>query len=353
VRITVIESGYLLRGNKQPLYIRKLEVNMKIGNVEINGRLCLAPMAGVTDRAFRAVCKEFGADYMVTEMASAKAMVLSDKKTARLCALRDEEHPVGIQLFGDEPGTMARAAKLALEYKPDILDINMGCPAPKVTGNGGGSALLRSPALVSQIVRSIVKASSVPVTCKIRLGYDKDHINAVEIAKRIEEAGAAAVCVHGRTREQMYRPGVDYGAIAAVREAVSIPVIANGDILTPQDAKHVLDETGCELLMIGRGALGAPYLFRQIKEYLATGEVSYQPSLSERMEILLRHIALLCEDKGERTGMREARKHVAWYLKGLRGAAHFRNKAGTLCTFDECKALVEEILETNPQVQRY
>lgn len=308
---------------------------MKIGNVEINGKTALAPMAGTADTAFRLICREFGAAYVVGEMASAKGLTLSDRKTAELLSVTDAERPMAVQLFGDNPAVMARAAVTALRFSPDIIDINMGCPAPKVTGNGGGSALMKDPALAGRIVRTVAQAVGVPVTVKIRKGWDRHSVNAVELAKIAEENGAAAITVHGRTRDQMYAPPVDWDIIAQVKHAVSVPVIGNGDVFTPADAKKMLDVTGCDLVMIGRGALGAPWLFRQTEDFLATGRFSPAPAPEERIAVMRRHIALLCRCKGEFIGMREARKHAAWYFKGMRGAAALRVEAGKLTTFDD------------------
>jgi tRNA-U20-dihydrouridine synthase len=246
---------------------------MKIGNVDIKGYAALAPMAGVADTAFRTICRQFGACYVVGEMASAKGLCMSDRKTARLLSVTDAERPMAIQLFGNDPEVMAAAAVKSEEYGPDIIDINMGCPAPKIVSNGGGSALLKDPLLAGKIIESVVRAVKVPVTVKIRKGWDDAHVNAVEMAHIAEESGAAAITIHGRTREQMYRPYADLEIIRKVKEAVKIPVIGNGDVTSPESAKKMYDETGVDLVMVGRGALGAPWIFRQIEEYLSTGKV--------------------------------------------------------------------------------
>ncbi|ADU25760.1 tRNA dihydrouridine synthase DusB [Ethanoligenens harbinense] len=312
---------------------------MFIGNVEIKGHTALAPMAGVADTAFRTVCKAHGAAYVVGEMASAKGFVMQATKTAELLGVTDAERPMAIQLFGSEPDVMAEAARRALAFSPDIIDINMGCPAPKVAGNGGGSALLKDPALAGRIVRAVANAVPVPVTVKIRKGWDAAHVNAVEIARIAEENGAAAVAVHGRTRAQQYAPPADWDIIAAVRRAVRIPVIGNGDVDSPQAAAHMLAQTGCDLVMIGRAALGRPWLFGQVETYLRTGELLPEPNPARRMAVLLDHVRLLCALKGEHIGMREARKHAAWYMKGLHGAALLRGEANKLDTFADLERL--------------
>ena len=319
---------------------------MKIGNLEISGHAALAPMAGVADRAFRELCSEYGAAYTVSEMVSSKGLTMQDKKSKELLYLSDKERPSAAQLFGDNPEIMAQAAIKAMEFKPDFIDINMGCPAPKIAGNGGGSALLKNPPLISQIVECVVKASPVPVTVKIRIGWDENTINAVEVAKRIEAAGADAITVHGRTKVQMYAPPVNYSEIAKVKSAVSIPVIGNGDITDGESAKRMLDETGCDFLMVGRGALGCPWVFSDINAFFS-GEKYEVPDINGKMAVMIRHIGLICEYKGERVGMREARKHAAWYIKGIRGAAAFRQQVGTLSNMDELKILAEQVIEAS------
>lgn len=317
---------------------------MKIGNLEIKGYACLAPMAGVADRAFRELCMSYGAAYVISEMVSSKGLTMQDKKSKELLFLSDAERPAGAQIFGDDPEIMANAALKAMEFSPDFIDINMGCPAPKIAGNGGGSALLKNPELIGKIVKKVVEVSPVPVTAKIRIGWDKNSINAVEIAKIIEAAGADAITVHGRTKDQMYAPPVSLDEIANVKKAVSIPVIGNGDIVDGKSAKLVLDMTGCDFLMVGRGALGNPWIFQCINAYLNKEADSTEPTLEEKMDVMLRHIGTLCEYKGVRIGMREARKHAAWYIKGIRGAAAFRQEIGQLSTMDELKALAERVI---------
>lgn len=317
---------------------------MKIGNLEIKGYACLAPMAGVADRAFRELCMSYGAAYVISEMVSSKGLTMQDKKSKELLFLSDAERPAGAQIFGDDPEIMANAALKAMEFSPDFIDINMGCPAPKIAGNGGGSALLKNPEQIGKIVKKVVEVSPVPVTAKIRIGWDKNSINAVEIAKIIEAAGANAITVHGRTKDQMYAPPVSLDEIANVKKAVSIPVIGNGDIVDGKSAKLMLDMTGCDFLMVGRGALGNPWIFQCINAYLNKEADFTEPTLEEKMDVMLRHIGTLCEYKGVRIGMREARKHAAWYIKGIRGAAAFRQEIGQLSTMDELKALAERVI---------
>lgn len=319
---------------------------MKIGNLEIKGYACLAPMAGVADRAFRELCVSYGAAYVTSEMVSSKGLTMQDKKSKELLYLSDDERPAGAQIFGDDPDIMTKAALKAMEFSPDFIDINMGCPAPKIAGNGGGSALLKNPELIGKIVKKVVEVSPVPVTAKIRIGWDGNSINAVEVAKRIEAAGADAITVHGRTKDQMYAPPVSLDEIANVKKAVSIPVIGNGDIVDGKSAKLMLDKTGCDFLMVGRGALGNPWIFQCINAYLNNETDFTEPTLEERMDVMLRHIGTLCDYKGVRIGMREARKHAAWYIKGIRGAASFRQEIGSLSTMDELKALAKRVVES-------
>lgn len=319
---------------------------MKIGNIEINGFATLAPMAGVADRAFRELSTSFGAALSTSEMVSAKGISYHSKKSAELMEISPKERPCGVQLFGCEPDTMAFAAEFSLKYEPNFIDINMGCPVPKVNSIGCGCALMKTPDLCADIVAAVKKAVDVPVTVKIRKGVDDDHVNAVEVALACESAGADAVAVHGRTRAQMYRPYADLDIIKQVKNAVKIPVIGNGDICKAEDAARMYEETGCDLVMVGRGACGNPWIFSQIEAYMREGKLLPEPTLCERMDVMRRHIEMLCDYKGEDVGMREARKHVAWYIKGLRGAAAFRNDAGTMRTLEDFYTLLKRVLET-------
>lgn len=312
---------------------------MKIGNIAIDGYAALAPMAGVADRAMREICARHGACYTVGEMASAKGLVMSDRKSEQLLDVADENYLCAVQLFGCEPEIMAKAAEKAMKFNPQIIDINMGCPAPKVAKTGCGSALMKTPHLAGEVTRAVVRATGLPVTVKIRAGWNLDSLNAVEVAKICEDAGAAAVAVHGRTREQMYAPPVNIDIIRQVKEAVQIPVIGNGDIFTPKDAAEMYEKTGCDLVMVGRGALGRPWLFSQINAWLGHQRVIPDPPVSERMRIMLEHVQKICAYKGDRVGMREARKHAAWYMKGIRGAASMRREIGELTSLEQLEEL--------------
>lgn len=321
--------------------------SLKIGNVEINGYAALAPMAGVADMAFRELCVEYGAAYVVGEMVSSKGVTMHDRKSDSLMAISGSERPAAIQIFGCEPATMAEAAVKAESFTPDVIDINMGCPAPKIVNNGNGCALMKSPELAAQITEACVKASTLPVTVKMRMGWNSDSINAVELARLCEQAGAAALTVHGRTREQMYAPPVNREIIKEVKMSVNIPVIGNGDIVDGKSAEEMYRETGCDFVMVGRGALGRPWVFTQINEYFKSGKILPEPPIEERMSVMLRHIEKLCEYKGDYIGMREARKHAAWYIRDIRGAAKYRANIGTLTALDELKALAEQIINEN------
>ena len=319
-------------------------MNFFIGNVEIKGKLCLGPMAGVTDLPFRLLCKEKGVDLLYTEMVSAKGIKYNNKNTRELLEIDNRERPVALQLFGCDPDIMAETAKRIESMDFDVLDINMGCPVPKVVNNGEGSALMNNPKLVGEIVYKTSRAIKKPLTVKIRKGFTKDNINAVEIAKIAEENGAAAVAVHGRTREQYYSGKADWDIIRRVKDVVSIPVIGNGDIYSPEDAVNMLKETGCDGIMIARGARGNPWIFQQIKEYLLTGIMKPKPQFQEVMDMIIRHAKLAVEYKGEYIGMREMRKHVAWYTAGFPGSAKLRNRVNEMESISDLEILLEEYL---------
>lgn len=316
---------------------------MKIGNVNIDGYAALAPMAGVADRAFRELCVSFGAAYVVGEMVSAKGITYNSDKSRELLEVSKDERPAAVQLFGYEPDVMAQAAKVAMEYSPDIIDINMGCPAPKIACNGSGSALMKDPELCGKIVEAVKKSVPIPVTVKIRKGWDKNSVNAVEVAKICESAGADAITVHGRTREQQYMPSADWNIIAEVKRAVNIPVIGNGDVTSAELAAKMIEQTNCDLVMIGRGALGNPWIFSEIERLIRHDRPSLPVSNAEKISVLLRHVMKIIEYKGEYGGMREARKHVAWYFKGFPKAAAMRKEAGELNTFDDLVELCKKI----------
>lgn len=321
---------------------------MEIGNLKIKGCAALAPMAGVADRAFRELCVSYGAAYVVSEMISSKGVSLGDRKSKALMQLSDEERPAGVQIFGNDPSVMAQSVKTVLGVSPDFVDINMGCPAPKIAGNGGGASLMRHPQLAKEIVEAVVAAcGSVPVTVKIRTGWDFENINAVEMAQNAEKAGAVAVTVHGRTRQQMYAPPVDHQMIAEVKKSVSIPVIGNGDIVDGPTAAKMLEETNCDFLMVGRGALGRPWVFSQINAYLQNGIILPEPPVSERMRVMVKHVRKICEYKGERIGIREARKHAAWYAKGIRGAAKYRKDLSMIESIEQLEELAFKITKEN------
>ena len=320
---------------------------MILGNLEIKEKAALAPLAGVADRAFRELCRDYGAAYTVCEMASAKGISLGDKKSAELLSITETERPAGSQIFGNSPETMAIAARKALEFEPDFIDINMGCPAPKVSSSGGGALLMKNPVLAAEIVKAVVEASTVPVTVKMRSGWDDNNINAVELAKRCEAAGASAITVHGRTKVQMYAPPVNTDIIKQVKQAVSIPVIGNGDVTDGPSAAKLMEDTGCDMVMIGRGALGRPWVFSQINAYLEHEVLLPEPTVTEKMLVMLKHIEKLCEYKGERVGIREARKHAAWYTKGLYGAANYRSRIGLISSVEELRQIALELIEQN------
>ncbi len=322
---------------------------MKIGNFETENNVFLAPMAGVTDLPFRKICRRYGAGLVYSEMVSAKGLYYNDKKTADLMRIDDEERPCAIQTFGSDADIMADVIPKVMAVKPDIIDINMGCPTPKIVNNGDGSALLKTPEKIGEIVHKVSSASPVPVTVKIRKGWDDDSINAVEVAKIIEQGGAAAIAIHGRTRAEFYSGTADWDIIKKVKEVVSIPVIGNGDVTDVQSAALLLEQTGCDAIMIGRGAMGNPWLFRQINAYLTDTRVLPDPGIHERMAVMLRHIDRTIQYKGERTAMMEARHHAAYYTKGLRGGAGFRRRICQMSHFEELAKLAAEIAKENAE----
>ncbi len=320
---------------------------MKIGDLKIEGYAALAPMAGVADRAFREICREYGAGYTVTEMVSSKGVTMGDRKSKELMMISESERPCGVQIFGSTPEVMADAVSAVSETQPDFIDINMGCPAPKIAGNGGGASLMKNPELAESIVKAVVSKSPVSVTVKMRSGWDFENINALDLALRAENAGAAAVTIHGRTRQQMYAPPVNSDIILEIKKNLSIPVIANGDITDGQSAALMYEKTNCDYLLVGRGALGRPWVFSQINAYLSSGRIIPEPPVSERMRVMVKHIKKICEYKGEKTGIKEARKHAAWYMKGIRGGAEFRRQAGMLSSIDELEELAYRVVIKN------
>lgn len=317
---------------------------MKIKDLEFNHIAFLAPMAGIADLAFRELCVQYGAAYTVSEMVSSKGLTMGDKKSAQLLTLGNDR-PAGVQIFGDDPEIMAKAAVKCLDFNPDIIDINMGCPAPKIAMNGGGASLMKKPELAYEITKAVVQAVDIPVTVKIRKGWDEESVNAVEMAELAEKAGASAVAVHGRTRQQMYSGSVDFDIIAQVKKAVGIPVIANGDIKDEQSAAIMLEKTNADAIMIGRGALGNPWVFSKINAYLDECRVLPDPSVTQKMAVMLKHIQKIIEYKGEYTAIREARHHAAYYTKGMRGGAKLRAEIGKLERFEQLQELSYKILK--------
>lgn len=317
---------------------------MKIKDLEFNHIAFLAPMAGIADLAFRELCVQYGAAYTVSEMVSSKGLTMGDKKSAQLLTLGNDR-PAGVQIFGDDPEIMAKAAVKCLDFNPDIIDINMGCPAPKIAMNGGGASLMKKPELAYEITKAVVQAVDIPVTVKIRKGWDEESVNAVEMAELAEKAGASAVTVHGRTRQQMYSGSVDFDIIAQVKKVVGIPVIANGDIKDEQSAAIMLEKTNADAIMIGRGALGNPWVFSKINAYLDECRVLPDPSVTQKMAVMLKHIQKIIEYKGEYTAMREARHHAAYYTKGMRGGAKLRAEIGKLERFEQLQELSYRILK--------
>ena len=320
-------------------------MELKIGNVRLENPYILAPMAGVTDLPFRLLCKEMGAGLICMEMVSAKAISFHNKNTEKLMEIEEKERPVSMQLFGSEPDLIAKMAAQIEERPFDILDLNMGCPVPKVVNNGEGSALMKTPKLAAEIVRKTAKAIQKPLTVKIRKGFDEAHSNAVEMAKYLEDAGAAAIAVHGRTREQYYAGKADWEIIRQVKEAVSVPVIGNGDVTDPISAHKMMEETGCDGVMIGRASRGNPWIFRQLVEYDKTGNIPERPDVAELKAMILRHARLQLQCKGEYTGIREMRKHVAWYTAGYPHSAAIRRRVNEIETIGQ----LEEMLESIPE----
>ena len=320
---------------------------MNIGGITLEKTAALAPMASVADKAYRLMCKKYGASYLVSEMISAKGLCFGDKKTARLCEIEPEERPYALQLFGEEPYYMGKAAYMLGEHEPDVIDINMGCPVPKIVSNGSGSALMKDPERAFEIAKEVVKNARCPVTVKFRAGWDEQSKNAVEFAKLIEQAGVAAIAVHGRTRTQFYSGKADWDIIRAVKDAVSIPVIANGDVTDGKSAKALYDHTGCDLVMIGRGSYGRPWVFEQVKKYLENGEVMPEPDLETKIAVMKEHCGLICKYKGEKQGMKEARKNVQWYIKGLRGSAKLRSRCSELVQLSDLDMMIDAIRTEN------
>ncbi|HKK94949.1 MAG TPA: tRNA dihydrouridine synthase DusB [Anaerovoracaceae bacterium] len=317
--------------------------NKRIGNIAFENPFFLAPLAGVTDKAMRSISKDLGASMLYTEMISAKGLYYGDLKSRNMISLSEDQRPIGVQIFGSDPKIMAEAAKIVLEYKPDLIDVNMGCPVPKVTKNGEGAALLRDVDKIYEIIDTLVKVSNVPITAKIRIGYDASNINATSVAKAIEEGGAAAVAVHGRTKEQYYSGYANWDIIKEVKNSVKIPVIGNGDVFSKEDGINMLNETGCDFIMVARGALGNPWIFRElIMAY--DGNINIPiPTIEERKEIMLKHLDLTAKYKGETVAVREMRKHVAWYTKGLPNSSAFRNQINQIESVDYLKEAIRGI----------
>lgn len=318
---------------------------MKIGNVQLDNEVFLSPMAGVTDLPFRTICKEKGCGMLYTEMINAKALCYDDENTKKMLRMEKDEHPVAVQIFGSDPEFMGKAASIMNQYPNEILDINMGCPAPKVIKNGDGSALMRNPKLASEVLSAVVKNSQKPVTLKIRKGWDDDCVNAVEIAKIAEECGISALAIHGRTREQFYSGKADWDIIAEIKQAINIPVIGNGDVFEVQDAANMLEKTKCDAIMIGRGAQGNPWIFKRINHYMKTGEILPEPTLEEKITTAIKHMNLAVSEHGDYVAVREMRKHIGWYLKGLKNSAKYRDQINKITDYKEVIAMLEEYMQ--------
>ena len=319
---------------------------MKFRDFEVENEVFLAPMAGVTDLPFRLICKELGCGLLYTEMINAKALCYDDKNTKKMLNILDEEHPVAVQIFGSEPEFMGKAAQILNDYPNEILDINMGCPAPKVVKNGDGSALMRNPKLAGQVLDQVVKNSKKPVTLKIRKGWDDNSVNALEIAKIAEDCGICAITIHGRTREQYYSGQADWDIIGEVKSQISIPVIGNGDVTSVEDAIRIKDHTGCDAIMMGRGAQGNPWIFKRIDHYMKTGQLLDPPSKDEKIDIAIKHMDLAIKEHGEYVAVREMRKHIGWYLKGMKHSARFRDQINHMVT-------AKEVIDTLNQYRNY
>lgn len=318
---------------------------MKIGNVQLDNEVFLSPMAGVTDLPFRTICKEKGCGMLYTEMINAKALCYDDENTKKMLKMEKDEHPVAVQIFGSDPEFMGKAASIMNQYPNEILDINMGCPAPKVVKNGDGSALMRNPKLAAEVLNAVVKNSEKPVTLKIRKGWDDDCINAVEIAKIAEECGISALAIHGRTREQFYSGKADWDIISEIKQAINIPVIGNGDVFEVQDAVNMLEKTKCDAIMIGRGSQGNPWIFKRINHYMKTGEVLPEPTLEEKITTAIKHMNLAVAEHGEYVAVREMRKHIGWYLKGLKNSAKYRDQINKITDYKEVIVMLEEYMQ--------
>ncbi|MCL6610500.1 MAG: tRNA dihydrouridine synthase DusB [Peptococcaceae bacterium] len=318
---------------------------MDIGGVKLSNPVIAAPMAGVTDRAFRTLAREAGCGLVHTEMVSDQALIYGSSRTGSILDIDGEPGPLAVQIFGSNPRYMEKAASMVAARKPQLIDINMGCPTPKIVRNGEGAALMRNPRLAYDLARAVVTASGIPVTVKMRKGWDEDQVNAVELAVLMEKAGVSAVTVHGRTRSQFYSGRADWNIIREVKKAVGIPVIGNGDVREPLDARRMMDETGCDGVMVGRAAMGNPWIFTRIIHFLETGEILPPPTLEERISTALRHLDLLVRLKGEYTGVREMRKHAAWYLKGMPGAARTRQEINHAETREEMICIISRMLQ--------